>query len=148
MFLPIYFSFPHTVKYLEILAQLSSVASAACEYKEISSDSSVSMAQWAEWGERISERSQENMWERLRERERGGAYIFTRICLKENLFANPRLLPPARRTMTFQQEEGPYGFQARGKCILRAVCLRCLSQYICWRNCKLTFYYSFFHGQH
>lgn len=86
--------------------------------------------------------------ESKRDRERESTYIFTRIRLKENLFANPQLLPPARKTMTFQQEEGPRGFQARRKKLFWAMCLCCLSQYICWRNCKLTFYYSSFHGRH
>ncbi len=52
---------------------------------------------------------------KAREIERESTYIFTRIHLKENLFANPQLLPPACKTMTFQQEKGPRGFQARRK---------------------------------
>lgn len=55
-------------------------------------------------------------------------------------------LPPARETVTFQQEETPCGFQGPGK-NSSAVLWIYLSQYICYfMNYNLGFYYSFSQG--
>lgn len=56
-------------------------------------------------------------------------------------------LPPARETVTFQQEDTPCGFQGPGK-NSSAVLWIYLSQYICyWMNYKLGFSYFFCQGR-
>lgn len=139
IFLPIYFCFPH--KWLEILALLSSVTSAVLQYKASSSDFIVSMAQWAEWGECIDEQK------KARERERAHTYSLESASKRISLQIPDCCLLHAR-PWHFNKRRVPTAFSLGEKCILRAVCFCCLSQYICWRNCKLTFYYSSFHGRH
>lgn len=101
------------------------------------------------WHSELNEESAPMSEKKAREIERERAHTYSLESTSKRIYLQiPNCCLLHARPWHFNKRRVPAAFKLGEKFILRAMCLCCLSQYICWRNCKLTFYYSSFHGRH